>query len=218
MIKLLNFLRRLLALRRVNLNSKDSNIVFSRKTKLCLKKHSRIQINNGTLRIGYPSYGSQSKPSYEQTILNLEEGSTIIINGMVTIGKGSYICLRKGSTLLLNGGNYIGNNAIVIVDKHMSIGENTSTSWNVTLIDDDGHRFFTRGNKPIKKLYNPLIIEKNVGIQMNVVIPRGVTIGENSIISANTTIRKNIPKDTLVYFNNELKEKYGFTTGFKLKR
>jgi acetyltransferase-like isoleucine patch superfamily enzyme len=61
----------------------------------------------------------------------------------------------------------------------------------------------------------PANVGEAVGIQMNVVIPRGVTVGKNSIISANTVLRQNIPENCLAYSESELRIKHGFQSGLK---
>jgi len=75
-------------------------------------------------------------------------------------------------------------------------------------------RFNLNGEKMNKKIL-PLIIEDNVGIQMNVTIPRGVLVGANSLIGANTVIRKDVSRETLIYTDNILKEKYGISAGLQ---
>jgi acetyltransferase-like isoleucine patch superfamily enzyme len=52
---------------------------------------------------------------------------------------------------------------------------------------------------------------------MNVVIPAGAFIGNNSIVSANTVVRKDIPENTLVYSANEYKSLHNVTTGFQFQ-
>jgi len=51
-----------------------------------------------------------------------------------------------------------------------------------------------------RKLYSkgPVLIERNVWLGEGVVVLPGVTIGENSIIGANSVITKNIPKNSVV--------------------
>ncbi len=52
---------------------------------------------------------------------------------------------------------------------------------------------------------------------MNVLIPSGGTIGNNSIISANTIIRSDVPSDVLIYSATEYKSLANFTTGFQFQ-
>ncbi len=99
----------------------------------------------------------------------------------------------------------------------MCLHKNVSLSWNVTLIDDDGHFYYSSSGRKIKKIYRPMIVKKNAGIQMNVVVPKGIIIGENSIVAANCVLRSDVPDNSLVYQKNETVVKAGFTTGFAIE-
>lgn len=109
----------------------------------------------------------------------------------------------------------IAHNCFIICNRNSEIGENSALSWNVTLIDDDLHDFYRSNGKKLKKYGTSFIIKKNVGIQMNSVMPKGKTVGENSIIAANTVIRRNIPDNSLAYQNSEIRIKDNITTGFE---
>ena len=209
--------KRFKALQHVSLNSSDSQFFFNKDTNISFKKSSCIEINAGTFSIGYNLPNNISMPAYKKSNIILGENSKIIINGNVFVGPGSYICVRDNATLSFDGGNYINSNNIIIVDRKVEIGENSSTSWNVTMIDDDGHYFYNQNGKKLKKIFHPLTIGKNCGIQMNVTIPRGVSIGENSIVSAHSIVRENISSNSLIYPDIKLKVKEGFSTGFYLE-
>ena len=82
-------------------------------------------------------------------------------------------------------------------------------------MDEDGHIMLTSEGKPIRSLYRPLIVGANAGIQMGVIIPKGVTIGENAIVAAGTTLRQDVPRDSLAFTETKLKVKHGYTTPFR---
>lgn len=88
----------------------------------------------------------------------------------------------------------------------VSIGDNVLIGSNVLITDhfhgkssiDDIHIF------PIEReLYSkgPVIIENNVWIGDNVCIFPGVTIGENSIVGANTVVTRDVPPYSVVARN-----------------
>jgi acetyltransferase-like isoleucine patch superfamily enzyme len=197
------------------LESKDSHIFIDPNTKIHFSRGSQIIIKKGILKIGGNHPRSEGMPSLNKTIIFLGEGCKLIVEGDAYIASGSYICLKNKSNLILEGGNYIGADNKIFTFNETRIGKNTSTSWNVTLMEDDGHDLYFKNGTPVKKIYRKMIIDENVGIQMNVTIPRGVTIGANSLIGANSVIRKDIPKDTLVYSDVTLKEKHGFSAGLQ---
>lgn len=212
---ILKFLSKLSSLRRVHLKSEGSFIIIDRKTNLNLKKGSRILINEGVFKAGGALPGCIEIPSLNKTQITLEENATLIIDGDVNIASGTFIHVKKNATLKFGGGNFIGHNNIIICSRDTNLGRNTSTSWNVTLIDHDGHKLYFPNGNALKKPSRPMNIEENVGIQMNVTIPTGVEIGKNCLIGANSVIRKNIPKDTFVYSTSELRSKNGISAGLQ---
>jgi len=105
-------------------------------------------------------------PSYNKTILVMEEGSSLGIKGNLFIASGTTIIIRKNAKMIFHGNNYIGHNNLLIAHDHFEMGENTSTSWNVTLMEDDGHDLYYATGKIFPKRRSPLILSKNVGIQI----------------------------------------------------
>jgi acetyltransferase-like isoleucine patch superfamily enzyme len=50
----------------------------------------------------------------------------------------------------------------------------------------------------------PVHIEDNVWIGAGVIVLKGVTIGEGSVIAAGTVVNKDIPRNSIVYNSREL--------------
>ena len=72
----------------------------------------------------------------------------------------------------------------------MDIRKGVSVSWNVSLMDTDNHEVhYNPTGKSVALPFRQLLIRENAGLQMHVVVPRGVKIGVNSVISAGTTLR-----------------------------
>lgn len=92
----------------------------------------------------------------------------------------------------------------------IEIGENTAISYDVTIIDNNSHpinpadRELMRHTKhgslerqPMFALSAPIVIGKNCWIGTQVRIQKGVTIGDNSIVAANSVVTKNIPPNCI---------------------
>lgn len=194
--------------------AEKSFTIFDKSADITIGKNCNISIN-GILKIGGALPGCLEIPSYHKTYIVLEDNSKLVINGNVYIATGTFIHVKKNATLILDGDNFIGHNNFIMCSKDISIGKNTSTSWNVTLIDHDGHNLYFHNGKSLKMPIRPLKISDNVGIQMNVTIPHGITIKQNSLIGANTVVREDIPNDTFVYYKNELRIKNGISVGLQ---
>lgn len=68
-------------------------------------------------------------------------------------------------------------------------------SWNVYIIDFDGHQFIYDGVRKAKQ--DPIKIQDNVWIGYNSSVNKGVTIHEGSVIASNSTVTSDIPANTL---------------------
>lgn len=72
------------------------------------------------------------------------------------------------------------------------IGNNVRCGANTLIMDGDAHFDDPRTSKP-----NPIIIKDNVFLGANVVIKKGVTIGENSVIGMNSVVTHDIPANSV---------------------
>lgn len=93
---------------------------------------------------------------------------------------------------------YIGNNCTIHAYKQITIGSGTIISWNVSIMDGDGHSIFygDKDNRP-----QPIMIEENVWIGNNVIILKGLTIGRGSVVAAGSVVTKSIPRYSLAAGN-----------------
>jgi acetyltransferase-like isoleucine patch superfamily enzyme len=207
-----NWLKRLRKIQYIKFESASSEAVFAPNVTLEFGKHSKIIIKDGArLRFGYHMPNSPAYPSRASSLLSLEENSTLIIEGDVVIGPGSSLRICKDAVATFGGGNLIGHDFFLFVKKLCYIGQKTCISWNVTLMDSDGHEndILNKDSKPLRRNNSPIMIGKGVGIQMNVVMPVGKKIGDYAIVAANAVIREDIPSMCLIYQKAETVAKVG---------
>ena len=201
-----NLILRLKAFSHVRYNSDTAKFVAHPKVRLSLAKDSAIEINSGTCSLGYPLPAVGWCAAHEYSHLVLAAGSRLIINGDVFIAPGFTIRVKAGATVVFGGFNHIAQNFFLLCSDRCEVGRDTVISWNVTMLDNDGHAFqSTRRGKEVALPKRPLILQKNIGVQMHVVIPRGVTVGDNAVISASTVVRQDIPANSLAYTRQEMK-------------
>lgn len=93
---------------------------------------------------------------------------------------------------------YIGENCIIHAYKQISIGSGTIISWNVSILDGDGHSLYSceKNNSP-----QSIVIENDVWIGSNSIILKGITIGKGSVIAAGSVVTKSIPPYSLAAGN-----------------
>jgi len=101
-----------------------------------------------------------------------------------------------------------GQNTIIHGGGGVKIGKHVITGANCYIISSN-HNYnsiefpiMLQGDKR-----KGIIIEDNVWLGGSVIVLDGVTIGKNSIIGAGTVVTKDVPPNTLIYNENNLKSK-----------
>ena len=105
------------------------------------------------------------------------------------------------STLKTNASLLIGNNcgfsgAIIASFINITIGNNVRCGANSLITDSNWHLDDPRSGEP-----KPIIIQNNVWLGVNVVVLKGVSIGINSVIGANSVVTKSIPPNSVAAGN-----------------
>jgi acetyltransferase-like isoleucine patch superfamily enzyme len=83
--------------------------------------------------------------------------------------------------------------------KSIRIGDNCMLAANVIISDSDWHGIYNRV-RPFR-CTKPVSIENNVWLGERVIVNKGVTIGENSVIGAGAIVTKNIPANSVAAGN-----------------
>lgn len=137
-----------------------------------------------------------------------------IWGGKLTVGK--HVTFRKGFSLMIDkqGEVIIGNNVFfnnycsINANERVTIGDGTLLGENVKVYDHN--HCYKNTIVPIKEqgfTTVPVNIGKHCWIGSNVVILKGVTIGDNSVIGAGCVIYKDVPNNTIIVNKQELQEK-----------
>lgn len=99
-------------------------------------------------------------------------------------------------------GDNCGFSAVVIgANESITIGNRVMSGANVLITDFDWHSMNPNERKHGIPESRPVIISDNVFIGYSSTILKGVTIGENSIIGANSVVTKNIPSNVIAAGN-----------------
>jgi acetyltransferase-like isoleucine patch superfamily enzyme len=130
-------------------------------------------------------------PSRACTVIAVSERATLNLDGC-HVGRGAAISIGPGGVLSVGVGTYIADGSRAYSTRSISIGRSCSISWNVTIIDDDGHGF---GPPPYS---TPVIIGDDVWIGCNATILKGVTIGSGSVIAAGAVVAESCPPRSLI--------------------
>lgn len=93
---------------------------------------------------------------------------------------------------LLIGNNLGMSSSSITCFKKIEIGNNVRIGANCVIADGDFHLDDPRVGEPM-----PIKIENNVWLGYGVIVMKGVTIGENSIIGMNSVVTRDIPANSI---------------------
>ncbi|WP_051650391.1 Coenzyme F420 hydrogenase/dehydrogenase, beta subunit C-terminal domain [Selenomonas sp. AB3002] len=150
--------------------------------KIITNSNSSLILNAGKLP------GSNS-----DCLIEMDEGSKIIVEGNFKIYHSCRIKVHKNAVLTLGNG-YMNTNSIVVCAKSINIGD-AIIAPNCYIVDSDYHKILEDG-----KVINPpapVKFEGHVWLGQNVTILKGVTIGRGCCIGAKSLVTKDIPADSL---------------------
>ncbi len=114
---------------------------------------------------------------------------TLIIKGKASIGRGSGISIASGAVLELGEFFTITGNSSIVCHKEITFGADCLLSWDVQVMDTDLHSIVNSTGEIINTP-RPVRIGNHVWIGCRNVILKGVTIADNIIVSANSTLTK----------------------------
>lgn len=199
--KNMNTIRKVLKiniLKFIKLNFLTSNIKRKKGVYIIPFKGSIIELDkdatiflNGNLKIGI----NQLKGSKAQTYIRIAKNAVWNINGDVLLFFNTFIDIHENAifdTKLFSANS----GSVIVVDKHISIGNDTMLGRNITIYDSDFHTIYDESDKPCN-YPKEVIIEDHVWLTNNITVLKGTTIGKNSLISAMSLVSKDLPSNSM---------------------
>ncbi|MFO7154434.1 MAG: acyltransferase [Caldicoprobacter oshimai] len=165
-------------------------------SKIRKSRKARLQIN-GRLYLGGRYIGEQSGNG---AYLKLSRNSTCHIEGRVKLGPGVRVILEPGANLTIGDNTYITASSVIHCATGISIGRDCAIAWGTTILDTDFHTIIYEDGEQ-NSISKPIKIGDKVWIGCNCTILKGVTIGDNCVIAANSLVNKDVPPNSLVAGN-----------------
>ena len=123
-------------------------------------------------------------------------------SGKIHVGEKSFFFdnVEVQSRGLLKIGNnvHVNNYSRIVALEKITIGNNVTIAQFVSILDHD-HKFEVINDQLVLDGYktSPINIGNNVWISDKVTILKGVCIGDNVVIAANSVVNKNIPSNSI---------------------
>jgi acetyltransferase-like isoleucine patch superfamily enzyme len=174
----------------------------------------RIQQQNINECLEHVTIGTKSKFYPESKVYNSQLKENIVI-GRNTHIRGQLLVFKYGGNIKIGSDCYVGDGSRIWSGESVTIGNNVLISHNVSIVDTNAHEInhFERSERYKELIKNgpwehkgsittsPVIINDYVWISFGVIVLKGVTIGEGSIIAAGAVVTKDVAPFTMVAGN-----------------
>lgn len=135
----------------------------------------------------------------------LRNKNSITFHGNFFAKSGLYLEPHIGAQILFGSGVILNRNCYITASSRISIGNECLIGPNVFISDHDHGSYkglnssASLSHPPQKRLLvsSPIIIMDRVWIGANVCILKGVTIGENTVIGANSVVSRSLPPNSV---------------------
>lgn len=158
----------------------------------CVHVGKNFKILRGTIQ-GIP---------YLNGKLYIEIGDNVTLHSVITFS-GSKVFDRP--LLKIGNSSYLGSRVSISVANVVSIGDHCYIANDVIIRDNDGHPrdyMERRNNYPVRKEdVKPVKIGNDVWIGSNVIVLKGITIGDRAIVATGSVVTKDVASDSIVAGN-----------------
>jgi acetyltransferase-like isoleucine patch superfamily enzyme len=155
------------------------------------------------------SIGSSSKVAFTKIKAKQNCELSVGTNSMI---ESSILFDKENAQVIVGDNTFIGASTIICA-KSISIGNDVLISWGCTIVDHNSHSLhlnlrlndvanWMKGYKDWEHVQIvPITIQNKVWLGFNVIVLKGVTIGEGAIVGAGSVVTKDVPPYTIVAGN-----------------
>lgn len=120
------------------------------------------------------------------------------VSNLIGVNRRCIIATHTEGAEIAIGDNCGLSGTVIGAREKVILGKGVLCGANVLITDFDWHNIDPGlRRRPYQGAASPVIIEDNVWLGINVVVLKGATIGENSVIGANSVVTKDIPANVI---------------------
>lgn len=143
--------------------------------------------------------------------IRFHPNSTLKI-GSGSIVEGSLVSERDGASIIIGDNTFIGSSTIAAAQS-IEIGDDVLISWGCNIVDHNSHAIgWSNRSSDVREWYagrknwehvpvRPVKIGNKSWIGLNVIVLKGVEIGEGAVVGAGSVVTRNIPAWTVAAGN-----------------
>jgi maltose O-acetyltransferase len=105
------------------------------------------------------------------------------------------------AVVAIGDGNAFSNNVSMVANELITIGDGCQIGELVSIYDCDFHEINPATRNRSAGLTRPVLIGNNVWLGSRVIVLKGVTIGDNSVVAAASVVTKSIPANCIAAGN-----------------
>ena len=159
---------------------------------------AKIYLCGGDIEIGCDLL----RGSKEETRVRLREQAIWSSLGGCRVSYGSIVEILKGAILDCKYFTMNSNSTIIVAEK-ITLGQDVMIGRNVVIYDSDFHALLNEQGE-VTNRSKKVLVGNHVWISANVMILKGSSIGENSVIGANCVVKGTVLKDTINQMDCEI--------------
>lgn len=143
--------------------------------------------NTGVVRIGFGN-GSYEMGRGRQSCFAQDHGTKLVFDGKAEFANPVYITINHSGKVKFGNNFRANSNMILSCADTVEFKEDCLLSWNVTVIDGDGHSMFLKDSTDMYNVPKPIKVGEHVWISSNATLLKNCSVANGCVVSAGAIV------------------------------